>query len=60
MFTDYTLKQYVDALASAEPTPGGGSAMALFAANCAALAPLSILGCLTGSGSWKGIFKMSL
>ena len=37
MFTDLTLREFLDALASKEPVPGGGSGAALAGALCAAL-----------------------
>jgi methenyltetrahydrofolate cyclohydrolase len=40
MFVDRPLQEYLDQLASAEPTPGGGAAAALSGAQAAALASM--------------------
>lgn len=42
MFEELTIKQYDEMLASKEPTPGGGSALAMIAAKACALAEMSI------------------
>lgn len=42
MFLDRPLQDYLDELASAEPTPGGGSAAALSGAQAAALASMVV------------------
>lgn len=42
MFLDRPLQNYLDELASAEPTPGGGSAAALSGAQAAALASMVV------------------
>ena len=48
-FSDMTLREFVDALASGDPTPGGGSAAAVAGAMGAAL--LSMVAGLTSAST---------
>src|SRR5258708_10902728 len=54
MYLDQPLKIYLDDLASAKPTPGGGSATALSCAMGAALASM-VAGLTLGKAEYAGV-----